>query len=114
VLLHASYPYVQKAGYVASVLENVYVDLGMTIPFVQHGAESLLRQAFELAPVTRLLYSSDGYVIPEWYYLAAERMRSALGTVLEDLVNEGFVDESYAETMATAVLRDNAIELYDL
>jgi hypothetical protein len=114
VLLHASYPYVQKAGYIASVLENVYVDLGMTIPFVQHGAESLLGQAFELAPATRLLYSSDGYVIPEWYYLAARRMRSALGTVLEDLIDEGFVGESYAETMATAVLRDNAMELYDL
>lgn len=114
VLLHASYPYTQKAGYIVSVLENAYLDLGMTIPFIQHGVESLLREALELAPVTKLLYSSDGFVIPEWYYLAAQRMRTDLTTVLEDLVADGFVDEAYAETMATAVLRDNAMQVYNL
>ena len=114
VLLHASYPYTRKAGYIVSVLENAYLDLGMTIPFIQHGVESLLRQVLELAPVTKLLYSSDGFVIPEWYYLAAQRMRSALTTVLEDLVADGFVDEAFAETTATAILRENALQVYDL
>lgn len=114
VFLHASYPYTRKAGYIVSVLENAYLDLGMTIPFVQHGTEDLLSRVLELAPTSKLLYSSDGFVVPEWYYLAARRFRSALGTVLEGLVEDGYVTEDYAETTARRLMRENAIELYDL
>lgn len=114
VLLHASYPYTRKAAYIVAVLENAYLDLGMTIPFVQHGGAALLRRVLELAPTTKLLYSSDGFVIPEWYYLAAERMRTDLGDVLGDLVAGGFLSEPYAEEVATNILRENAIRLYDL
>lgn len=114
VLLHASYPYTRKAAYIVSVLENAYLDLGMTIPFVQHGGAALLRRALELAPTTKLLYSSDGFVVPEWYYLAANRMRTDLADVLSDLVADGFLNEPYAEKVATNILRENAIRLYNL
>lgn len=114
VFLHASYPYTQKAGYMASVLENAYVDLGMTIPFVQHGVERLLEQALELAPTTKILYSSDGFVVPEWYYLGAKRVRSALEAVLERMVDEGYLRERYAAQTASNILRENAEQLYNL
>ncbi|MFB6149347.1 MAG: amidohydrolase family protein [Halobacteriales archaeon] len=114
VLLHAGYPYTRKAAYITSVLENAYLDLGMTIPFVQHGVASLLRRTLELAPTTKLLYSSDGFGIPEWYYLAAERIRTDLTTVLEGLVADGFLNEAYAEEVGMNILRENAVELYDL
>lgn len=114
VLLHASYPYAQKAGYIVSVQENVYLDLGMTIPFIQHGVADLLRQVVELAPTTKLLYSSDGYVIPEWYYLASERIRTDLATVLTELVEDGPITEAYAEEIAVNILRDNARYVYGI
>jgi len=114
VLLHASYPYTRKAAYITSVLENAYLDLGMTIPFVQHGIADLLGRAFELAPTTKLMYSSDGYKIPEWYYIAAQRTRTDLADVLIDLVEDGYLTEPYAEEVARNVLRDNAVRVYDL
>lgn len=114
VLLHASYPYVQKASYVVSVVENAYLDVGLAIPFVYNDAEQVLREAMELAPTTKLLYSSDAYCVPEWYYLGAVRGREALSTVLEELLDAGRVSESYAEQIAHNVLRENAVTLYDL
>jgi predicted TIM-barrel fold metal-dependent hydrolase len=114
VLLHASYPYTRKAAYIASVLENAYLDLGLTIPFVQHGIADVFRRALELAPTTKLMYSSDGYEVPEWYYLAAERTRTDLADVLVDLVEEGYLTESYAEETGERILRENAVRVYDL
>lgn len=114
VFLHAGYPYTRKAAYIVSVLENAHLDLGMTIPFIQHGTEDLLRGALELAPTTKLLYSSDGFVVPEWYYLAARRFRSALETVLVGLVEDGYLSEADAETIARQLMRENAVELYGL
>jgi hypothetical protein len=114
VLLHAGYPYHRAAGYVVSVCENVYLDLGLAVPFVAHGVEPLLREVLELAPTTKLLYSSDGCRLPEWYLLSARRFRSSLATVLEGLVDEGFVSEPYAEEAARNVMRTNALELYGI
>ena len=114
VFLHAGYPYTRKASYIVSVLENAYLDLGMTIPFIQHGTEDLLRGALELAPTSKLLYSSDGFVVPEWYYLAARRFRSALETVLVGLVEDGYLDETDAERIARQLMRENALDVYDL
>lgn len=114
VLLHASYPYTRTAGHIVSVLENVYLDVGMTIPFIQHGVGPLLRRVLELAPSTKLLYSSDGHYVPEWYYFGAKRIRADLTTTLEDLIAEEFVSTEYAERIAKNVLRENAKRVYPI
>ncbi|KZN23372.1 hypothetical protein A4G99_15275 [Haladaptatus sp. R4] len=114
VLLHAGYPYVRESGYVASTFDNVYLDLSLAIPFVQHGCERVIESAFELVPTTKVLYGSDACSVPERYVLAERRTRDALATVLENLVADGFVNEAYAATVARNVLRGNAERLYDL
>lgn len=114
VLLHMGYPHVRKSAYIASVLENAHVDIGMTIPFAQHGSERLLRELFELAPTSKLLYSSDSLVVPEWYYLGATRCRDALSTVLEDFVDREFLDGAQARSVAEGILYRNAEQLYGI
>lgn len=60
VLLHAGYPFMREAGYLAAVYSQVYVDVGLTVPMVSiAGMQSVLRQLLELAPTTKLLFSSD-------------------------------------------------------
>jgi len=62
VLLHASYPFTKEAGYLASVYENVYMDIGEVFPMVsQNGQEEVLRQALELCPSSKLMWSTDGH-----------------------------------------------------
>jgi uncharacterized protein len=107
VLLHC-YPYVREAGWLAHVYGNVFFDLSLTIPHVARPADAL-REALELAPVSKLLYASDAARTPELYYLAARWWREALAEVLPESLP---ADE--AEEAARLVLRENARALYRL
>ena len=77
VLLHC-YPFVREAGWLAHVYGNVFFDLSLTIPHVSRPAE-MVRQALELAPVSKLLYASDAARTPELYLLAARWWRARAG-----------------------------------
>src|SRR5256885_1017387 len=105
VLLHC-YPFVREAGWLAHVYGNVWFDLSLTIPHVSRPAE-MVRQALELAPVSKLLYASDAARTPELYYLAAKWWREALADVLTEALS---ADE--AEAAGRQVLRENAGALY--
>jgi hypothetical protein len=109
VLLHASYPYTREAAYLASVYPNLYVDLSLASPVLAGPAltralEDLLGQA----PITRLLYGSDAWGIPEWLWLAARATRRALADALS------WLPASEADWAARRILHDNAAELYAL
>jgi predicted TIM-barrel fold metal-dependent hydrolase len=76
VLLHSAYPYTREAGYLATVYKHVYLDIGEVFPMVSRdGQSAILRQALELAPGSKLLYSSDGHWFPETYWLANKQFR---------------------------------------
>ena len=105
VLLHC-YPFVREAGWLAHVYANVFFDLSLTIPYVSRPAE-MVRQALELAPVSKLLYASDAARAPELYFLAAKRWRAALAEVLPELLPAGQALEA-----GRAILRENALKLY--
>ncbi len=107
VLLHC-YPYVREAGWLAHVFANAYLDLSLTIPFTSRPAEAV-REALELAPVSKLLYASDAARTPELYFLAAAGWRVALTEVLPESLPP---DE--AEAAGRAILRENALGLYGL
>jgi predicted TIM-barrel fold metal-dependent hydrolase len=106
VLLHC-WPFVREAGWLAHVYPHVYLDLGLTIPHVSRPGEAL-REALELAPLSKLLYSSDA-VAPELSFLAARWWREALAEVLAELL-----PENEAVSAGRAVLRENALGLYGL
>jgi hypothetical protein len=107
VLLHC-YPFVREAGWLAHVYGNVFFDLSLTIPHVFRPAE-VLREALELAPVSKLLYASDAARTPELYYLAARWWREALADVLSEALPP---DE--AEQAGRMILRENALAVYAL
>ena len=113
VLLHASYPFAREAGYLAATYPRVYLDFGLAIPLLSaDGMERVLGQLFELAPPSKVMYSSDAHHIPELYYLAALRGRTALGRVLERATREGDLTPDEAERAAGDVLRGNAARVY--
>jgi hypothetical protein len=107
VLLHC-YPFVRQAGWLAHVYGNVFFDVSLTIPHVWRAAE-MVREALELAPVSKLLYASDAAKTPELYFLAAQGWRAALAEVLGEAL-----EPAAAEAAARRVLRENAIRLYSL
>jgi hypothetical protein len=106
VLLHASYPYVAEAAWMASVYPNVFVDISQATPLLAgpeltRALEALLAQA----PATKLLYGSDAWAIPEWFWLAGRAARRALAEAL------AWLPQHEARWAASRILIENAAEL---
>jgi predicted TIM-barrel fold metal-dependent hydrolase len=115
VLLHGCYPYTRKGGYLAAVYENVYLDLSYGIPLLGFAEMlSFTREALGVAPISKLLYSSDGIGMPELHWMGATDGRRVLSQALEELVAHGELSISQAEAAGEEVLRRNAIRLYRL
>ncbi|CAN5468526.1 amidohydrolase family protein [soil metagenome] len=112
VLLHAGWPYVREASYLASVYSNVFVDAGLAIPFAASEFPVVWQQLLSLAPTNKILWSSDGFVLPEHCWFAAVQGRKSLGVALEALVQLNAIGDDDVLPIASAILRDNATQLY--
>ena len=115
VLLHECYPYTREGGYLAAIYENVYLDLSYGIPPLGYGEMlTFTREALGVAPISKLLYSSDGIGVPELHWMSAIDGRHVLSQALEDLVAHTELSIPEAEGAGEDVLRGNAIRLYQL
>jgi len=112
VLLHQGYPYVREAGYLAGIYANVYTDLSLAIPFAVSETDMLLTQLLGLAPTSKLLYASDGFSVPELFWLGAKAARAGLERVLGLQVDHGVLSVSEAYTTAEQILFRNSEQLY--
>lgn len=72
----------------------------------------VIRHLLELTPTTKLMYSSDAHSIPELYYLGAKWGRQLLKEVLEQAIADSDITVTQAEAIAVAILRENALVLY--
>jgi hypothetical protein len=115
VLLHEAYPYTRQAAYLATVYDNVYLDLSYGIPFLGYNEMlEFTRAAFDVAPSSKLMYSSDGTGIPELHWISARDGRNIIGQVLGERVASGELYQSEAEEVGRAVLQQNALRLYQI
>jgi len=115
VLLHECYPYTRQGAYLATVYENAYLDLSYGIPFLGYNEMiEFTRAAFDVAPFSKLLYSSDGVGVPELHWMSALDGRRILGQVLGECVANGDLNSAEAEAAGVAVLHENAMKLYGL
>ena len=115
ILLHSAYPYTRKAGYLATVYPNVYLDLGEVFPMVSRdGQVGIIRQSLELTPFTKLLWSTDGHHFPETYWLANKQFREVLERVLVGYVDEGDLTTEQAIETAKDIMFNNSNRVYHL
>jgi len=113
VLLHC-YPFHRNAAYLAHVFEHVYVDLGLTIPFVGPRAGAVLAEVLEIAPFDAVLYSSDGNVLPELHFLGAALWRSYLGKLIDSWLADDALTVADAERLVLGIGYGNAARLHRL
>ena len=115
VLLHESYPYSQLGAYLAAIYPHVYFDLSYAIPFLDRFEMlAFTRQTLSIAPVSKLMYSSDGIHVPEMHWAAAIRGRSIIGQVLNDMIDADEIDEEQAYDLAQQILQGTAYSVYGL
>ena len=67
-----------------------------------------------MAPLSKVLYGSDGFSIPEINYTSARLGKQALAQVLNMLVEDGMLGEAEAQDAGAMILASNARELYRL
>jgi uncharacterized protein len=114
VLLHASYPYVRQVGYLAAMYPNVYVDISLAIPFITTLIPTMIHEVLGLTPITKVLYSSDAFSIPDIFWIANEWGRAALERVLGEIVDTGALTTEQAQRAGCLILGDNARRVYGL
>jgi predicted TIM-barrel fold metal-dependent hydrolase len=113
VFLHC-YPFHRDAAYLASVFGNVHFDVGSALHYHGPSAGRLLSEAMEVAPFSKLLYSSDAFGLAEQYHLGAVLFRQALRQVLDGWIDTDHCDEATARRIAEGIARGNARRLYPL
>ncbi|XP_027363467.1 protein fluG [Abrus precatorius] len=115
VLLHASYPFSREASYLASVYSQVYLDFGLAIPKLSvHGMTSAVKELLELAPINKVMFSTDGYAFPETFYLGAKKSREVIFSVLRDACIDGDLSIPEAVEAAKDIFARNAIHFYKI
>ena len=112
-LLHC-YPFHREAGYLAAMFPNVYFDVGSALHYMGPSSGRLLAEALEVAPFSKVLFSSDAFGVAEQYYLGAVLFRRALGQVLDGWIAAGQCDVATAERIAVSIGWDNARRIYPL
>jgi predicted TIM-barrel fold metal-dependent hydrolase len=113
IFLHC-YPFHRDAAYLASVFGNVYFDVGSALHYHGPSSAGLLAEAMEVAPFSKLLYSSDAFGLPEQYHLGAMLFRRALVEVLERWIDANDCDLETAGRIAEGIARGNASRIYPL
>ncbi|MFJ5958985.1 amidohydrolase family protein [Paenarthrobacter sp. NPDC092416] len=114
VLLLHCYPFHRHAGYLAQVFPNVYFDVGLGINYTGVQSVQLIKESMELAPFSKILFSSDAWGPPELHYLGSRLWREGMKKVLGAWVRDGDWSEQDAIRIVQMVGRDNAERVYTL
>jgi hypothetical protein len=115
VLLHGCWPFVREGAYLAAVYGNAHLDLSFGIPFLsRQEMRAVTRAALGAAPLSKLMYSSDGARVPELHWMAAHDGRRILGQVLTEVVADGDLTVGRARRAGEQILRGNAEALYGI
>ncbi|MDF3301810.1 amidohydrolase family protein [Streptomyces tropicalis] len=115
VLLLHCWPYQRQASYLASVFEQVYLDVGLTLTYVGPArARVVLEEALEIAPFRKLLYSSDAYGLAEFHHLGSLAFRRGMAALLQERVDDDELSRADALRIARWTGRGNAERVYGL
>ncbi len=113
LLLHC-YPYEREAGYLAQAFAQVHLDVGLAVHFLGARSSALVARSLELAPFTKVLYSSDAAGPAEFHYLGARLWRNAVSRVVGGWVSSGDWPESDARRVIGLIGAGNARRVYGL
>lgn len=111
VLLH-SYPFQRHCGFLAQVYRTVYFDVGLAINYTGARSRAVVAESLELAPFSKVLFSSDAWGPAELHHLGAVLWRRSTAAVLGGFVDSGEWSLVEAQRVATMIGVDNALALY--
>jgi predicted TIM-barrel fold metal-dependent hydrolase len=114
ILIHAGYPLVGRAAWLCHLYTNCYFELSLMTPLIHQGLVHRFLEVMECVPLSRILFGSDAYHLPELYWLAAKWGRRYLSQALAVYVTEGLLSRDEALSAARRILHENNRRVYNL
>jgi len=112
--IHAGYPLVGEAAWLSHLYTNCYFEVSLMTPFVHQGLVARYLQIMEAVPLSKILFGSDTYNLPELYWLAVRWGKRFLSQALGVYVDEGMLTPTEAIDAARMVLHGNNRRVYNL
>lgn len=113
-IFHASYPYTGELTTLAKNFPNVYADLCWMYVISPYAARRTLAEWIETLPSNKVFGFGGDYFIVEGAYAHAKMARDNVARVLTEKVEEGYFSPSEAVAFARRILRDNALEVFQI
>ncbi|NWL26625.1 amidohydrolase [Paenarthrobacter ureafaciens] len=113
MLLHC-YPFIREAGILAQIFPHVYLDVGLVSHYLGPSTGKAIREAMEIAPFSKVLYSSDAFGLAEHYAVSAALWRAEFAALMDEWVGSGWATPDDADRITSMVARGNAQRVYKL
>jgi len=107
VPIHAGYPLVGQAAWLSHLYTNCYFELSIMTPFVHQGLFQRYLQVMEAVPLSKILFGSDAYHLPELFWLASLWGKRYLAQALGVYVEQGLLTVDEALEAARMILYKN-------
>ncbi|MGE0438315.1 MAG: amidohydrolase family protein [Steroidobacteraceae bacterium] len=112
--IHAGYPLVGEAAWLSHLYTNCYFEVSLMTPFIHQGLVHRYLEIMEAVPLSKILFGSDAYNVPELYWLAARWGKRFLSDALAVYVHEGVLTSEEALAAARMILYQNNRAVYRL
>ena len=114
VLMHGSYPYGAELTTIAKYFPNAYIDMCWLYVISPSYSERFLHEWIETVPASKIMGFGGDYLNIENAYSHLLMGKQVVARVLIDKVKDGYLSESEAKNIASMILHDNAVELFNL
>ncbi|HEY2017014.1 MAG TPA: amidohydrolase family protein [Bryobacteraceae bacterium] len=112
--IHAGYPLVGEAAWLSHLYTNCYFEISLMNPVIHQGLARRFGEILEAVPLSKVLFGSDAYHVPEFYWLAGKWGKLYLSQALAVYVREGILTRDEALEGARMILYKNNRRLYNL
>ncbi|MBB4232957.1 amidohydrolase family protein [Rhizobium mongolense] len=112
--LHAGYPEVGKAAWLSHLYSNCYFELSVMTPQVHQNLYERYKQILEVVPLSKVLFGSDNYHVPELFWISGRWGKRYLAQALADYVDSGTLTSEEAIEAARMILFKNNRAVYNL
>jgi predicted TIM-barrel fold metal-dependent hydrolase len=113
-LFHGGYPYTGELLALAKNFPNVYLDLCWLYIISPSAGARMLHEAIETVPSNKIFAFGGDFIIPEGAYGHSVMARRVVSRVLTEKVEDGYLTEEDATTLARCILRESPAALYRL
>jgi len=112
--IHAGYPLVGQAAWMSHLYTNCYFETSLMNPIIHQGLERRFGEILEAVPMSKILFGSDSWSVPENNWLAGRWGKRYLSRALAVYVKEGSLTRDEALEGAQMMLYKNNRRVYNL